>query len=197
MENRSGLTGVAYVLVLIALIGSLTAAVAAIVYTVVVPAVVDGRSISVRTDVSAAAIGDLPANVRPAARVPVSVEIEDPSLGESLAVVGIGTVQLAVAIVVASFLLRIVNSVRKGDPFNSDNVRRLRGIALTLLIGWPIGQLLSQILGSGLAERAGVRDDGFVLAIGGPLPIAGIGVLVLGEVFRHGIRLREDVEATI
>lgn len=197
MEKPSGLAGVAYVLVLIAFVISLSAAVTTIVVTVVIPSVVDDGEIRIQTDVPASAIGDLPPNARPADRVPVSVAIDDPSLGESMAAVGTGIMQLAVAIVVSFFLLRIVDSVRKGDPFISENVRRLRGIALALLIGWPIGQLLSQVLGAGLAERAGVPDDGLFLALGGPVPIAGVGVLVLAEVFRHGVRLREDVEATI
>lgn len=197
MEKPSGLARVAYVVVLITFVGSLIATAGAIVYTIVIPRVVDDRSIRVQTDVSASAIGDLPANVRPAARVPISVEIGNPSLGESLAAVGTGIVQLAVAVVVSYLLLRIVDSIRKGDPFTNDNVRRLRGIALALLIGWPVGQLLSQLLGAGLAERAGVPDDGLVLALGGPVPVAGVGVLILAEVFRHGVRLREDVEATI
>jgi MFS family permease len=197
MDKPSGLAGVCYVLVLIAFVVAASGAIVAVVQTVVLPALFDDRSVQIQTTVDASAVDELPDNASAMDQVPVSVKLKNPSLAESLAALATIIVQLAVAIVVSFLLLRIVDSVRKGDPFKNENVRRLRGIALTLLIGWPIGQLLSQLLGSGLAERAGVPDDGLFLSIGGPVPVAGVGVLVLAEVFRHGVRLREDVEATV
>lgn len=196
-QQPSGLAGVGYILSLIGFIGALVACAGGFVYSVVLPAVLDDYTISVQSDVPVSALDSLPKSVEIAQRVPVTLKLEDPTVSEGAATFGAAVIPLAVAIIVSYSLLRIADSVRRSDAFTMHNVRRLRTIGLTLMIGGPLGDFVSQVIRRGLAEHVGVVRDGFFLAILGTLPLAGLGVLILAEVFRHGVRLREDVEATI
>jgi hypothetical protein len=108
------------------------------------------------------------------------------------------------------WLLRgIARSVRDGDPFVGENVRRLRTIGVLLVVGvlavrFADGELqnarLEPYLGPSRPEpaRAAVGlqppDEADVPAT---QLLCGLGAFVLAQVFAHGVRLREDVEATI
>jgi hypothetical protein len=155
----------------------------------------DGTAMRVR--VPSDAVSALPDNARLAPIVPVALEIEDPTAKQSLAVFLWGVPPFALGIVVLAFLRGIVGSVRRGDPFIADNVRRLRAIAFALIIGGPLVQILMQFFTSVVAESAGVRSAPFRLDIPGAPPVIGLGVLLLAQVFAHGVQLREDVEGTV
>ncbi|HUR85324.1 MAG TPA: DUF2975 domain-containing protein [Solirubrobacteraceae bacterium] len=106
------------------------------------------------------------------------------------------------------WLLRgIARSVRDGDPFIGENVRRLRAIGVLLVAGvlavrFLEGELqdalLDPYLGSPSPDStaAGLQapDEG---DFPGVQLLCGLGAFVLAQVFAHGVRLREDVEATI
>ena len=97
--------------------------------------------------------------------------------------------------------LMILRSLRKifrtltiGDPFQPENVRRLRQIGLILAVVnggvWIARFLVSTRLAPGVMERQGLGDL--------MTPIFSIlVVLVLAEVFREGARLRHESELTI
>jgi Protein of unknown function (DUF2975) len=97
--------------------------------------------------------------------------------------------------------LMILRSLRKifrtltiGDPFQPDNVRRLRQIGLILAVVnggvWIARFLVSTRLAPGVMESQGLGDL--------MTPIFSIlVVLVLAEVFREGARLRHESELTI
>jgi hypothetical protein len=107
-------------------------------------------------------------------------------------------VLLVLAVVVAGLLLGIVRSLRIGDPFTTENARRLATLGVVLVVG---GTLLPLVEGMALE---GVLDP---LLLDGPrtwqldlaLWPALTGVLVgfLAEVFARGARLREDVEGLV
>jgi hypothetical protein len=107
-----------------------------------------------------------------------------------------------VLFVIGLWLLRgITGSVRKGDPFVPANVRRLRGIGFVLVAGSLILTLFDMAFRNALFDRLPPMP-GWNLANGpfgppGGALIAGLFVFILAEVFAHGVRLREDVEATI
>jgi hypothetical protein len=107
-----------------------------------------------------------------------------------------------VLFVIGLWLLRgLTGSVRKGDPFVPANVRRLRGIGFVLVAGSLVLTLYDMSLRGLLFNRLPPMP-GWNLANGpfGPPAgalVAGLGVFILAEVFAHGVRLREDVEATI
>ncbi|QBX38833.1 DUF2975 domain-containing protein [Brevundimonas sp. S30B] len=106
----------------------------------------------------------------------------------------------AVTAYFGGFLL-ILRSLRKifrtltiGDPFQPDNVRRLRQIGLILAVVnggvWIARFVVSTRLAPGMLESQGLGDM--------MTPIFSIlVVLVLAEVFREGARLRHESELTI
>ena len=91
-------------------------------------------------------------------------------------------------------LLRMIETVRTGDPFISANAHRLNGI------GWALLglQLLSLSIG-GIGDRLSAQDKTFHLDAGFS-PSGWLAVLlafVLARVFATGKHMRDDLEGTI
>jgi hypothetical protein len=110
----------------------------------------------------------------------------------SIMVIGIAAVPIAY--VVWSRLIRIVESVRAGEPFTVANAGRLRTIAWSLL-GLEILHVVT------VAIAAAVSTKDVPLRISGNFDVTGwLAVLllfVLAQVFLEGARLREDLEGTV
>jgi hypothetical protein len=108
---------------------------------------------------------------------------------------------LALGFVALWQLRGLLGSVRHGDPFHAANVRRLRQFGWLILLGYPAAALTSSLLKEGLGSTMPEAHP----LLGNSAPtvnlaaavLAGLAVLVLAEVFAHGVRLREDVEGTI
>jgi DUF2975 family protein len=142
-------------------------------------------------------LGSLPSDVVQPEDVPVTIRIRDASplqvtlsTARDLIVVGLG---LALLWQMRNLLL----SVRRGDPFIAENVRRLRTIGFVLILGFPIATFVTSLLESWLADTSDVGVSGPLSIDIGPALVAGLGVFVLAEVFAHGARLREDVQGTV
>lgn len=110
------------------------------------------------------------------------------------AIMVLGIVGVPFGHVVFSRLLRIVESVRTGQPFTRDNAGRLRTIA------W--GLLGLQLLHIGVVAIASVISaEGVPLHIGGRFQLGGwlaiLLLFVLARVFLEGTRMREDLEGTV
>jgi hypothetical protein len=91
-------------------------------------------------------------------------------------------------------LRKIFRTLTIGDPFQPDNVRRLRQIGLILAVVtggvWLAQGLVASRLAPGVMEPQGLSD---LLT-----PIFSVLVVfVLAEVFREGARLRREAELTI
>ena len=131
----------------------------------------------------------------------IRIHIADPTSAQTAAQAGVDLGPV-VLFVIGLWLLRgITGSVRKGDPFIAANVRRLRGIGFTLVAGSLVLTVWDMTLRDFLFNRLPPMPD-WNLGNGpfGPPTsalVAGLFVFVLAEVFAHGVRLREDVEATI
>jgi DUF2975 family protein len=110
------------------------------------------------------------------------------------AIMVIGIVGIPTAYVVLSRLLRIVGSVRTGEPFTMENAGRLRTIAWALL-----GLELLHICVVAIASAVSTKE--VPLRINGNLhPIGWLAILllfVLAQVFLEGTRMREDLEGTV
>ena len=110
------------------------------------------------------------------------------------AIMVIGIVGIPIADVVLSRLLRIVESVRTGEPFTADNAGRLRTIAWALL-----GVQLLHVCVVAIASAVSTRE--VPLRINGNFQLGGwLAVLllfVLAQVFLAGTRMREDLEGTV
>jgi hypothetical protein len=110
----------------------------------------------------------------------------------SIMVIGIAAVPLAY--VVLRQLLRIVKSVRAGEPFTGENAGRLRTIAWALLA--------LELLHVGVvAIASAVATRELPLRIGDNFSVTGwlaiLLLFVLAEVFREGSRMREELDGTI
>ena len=110
------------------------------------------------------------------------------------AIAGLGILAVPLNHVVLTRLLRMVETVGRGDPFVSANAYRLNAIAwalvglqlLSMAIGW-IGKTISS------KEFPLHLDAGF--SINGWLAV--ILTFVLARVFAEGTLMREDLEGTV
>lgn len=97
-------------------------------------------------------------------------------------------------LLILRYLRKIFRTLTLGDPFQPDNVRRLRQIGLILAVVtggvWIVQGLVAARLAPGVMEPQGISD---LLT-----PVfSGLVVFVLAEVFREGARLRRESELTI
>ena len=110
------------------------------------------------------------------------------------AIMVIGIVGTPIAFVVFSRLLRIVESVRTGEPFTMDNGGRLRTIAWALL-----GLELLHICVVAIASAVSTKEVPLRMSSNFQLTgwLAILLLFVLAQVFLEGTRMREDLEGTV
>ena len=110
------------------------------------------------------------------------------------AIMVIGIVGIPMAHVVFSRLLRIVESVRTGEPFTMDNAGRLRTIAWALL-----GLELLHVCVVAIAAAVSTKE--VPLRMSGNFHVSGwlaiLLLFVLAQVFLEGTHMREDLEGTV
>ena len=151
----------------------------------------------VEVNVPRAGLSSLPENARLADTVPVEVDLNEPTAMQRFGLALGYALPSALLIFLLVKIRKILGTVRHGDPFVSENIRRLRWIAIALIVGDVILRLVPQFINEAVAEGAGVRSFSTDLSVPGLLSFVGLGVLVLAHVFAHGVRLREDVEGTV
>lgn len=144
----------------------------------------------------------LPAGWEVAGDLPVRVTQADPPLSQFLLLVGSRAADFLLVVGVLWLIQRVAASIKRGDPFHQENVRRLRWIGILLLIGYPLAVIVGGLFTNWFFsnEHSPPLADGLI--IGFPIIslgaiLGGLCMLVLAEVFRYGIGLREDVEATV
>lgn len=86
-------------------------------------------------------------------------------------------------------LIAMLRSTAKGDPFTSANVRRLHVIAGVMAVGFVAQTILPWVLPFALTDMVKPMGGGGIFAL--------LLTLVLAEVFREGVRLREDAALTV
>ena len=147
---------------------------------------------------------ELPSGFEVAGAVPLRAVIEDPSPAQLVLATGPQVFWWAGVVAILWLLQRLAHSVRKGDPFHASNVRRLRQLGILFLVGYPLATIIDGFLMNWFFSSP-------VWPEGRPFPaiiiefhvlsatalLAGLGLLVLAGVFAHGVRLREDVDATV
>jgi hypothetical protein len=112
------------------------------------------------------------------------------------AVVAAGALYLGGLVFIVGRLKRVFKTLIQGDPFQPENVRRLRSI------GFVLGglELLSYVV-RGVLSWWSLRQDLDFRQVGEDFNLtiwfAVLVVLVLAEVFREGARLRREAELTI
>jgi Protein of unknown function (DUF2975) len=162
--------------------------------------ILSDHPMAVHATIPAHALGQLPWDVTSVDRVDLGFPI-DHLTGVQIAVYnGVFVIFECVLLFGLWQLRRLVRTVKDGDAFTSANVWRLRLLGSLLVFGYPIyqyvtGGLNEWILSTGGPDVPGARveiDPFSLVALFG-----GLCLLVLAEVFANGIRLREDVEATV
>jgi Protein of unknown function (DUF2975) len=137
-----------------------------------------------------------------------TISIKHPTAREYRLALAADLLPLLLALPVLWLLRGVAGSVRDGDPFGARNVRRLRAIGVLLVVGVPALQYATAALQSAMADpylsspfepfsrqRLLPVDDRLYFPTTALL--CGLGAFVLAQVFAHGVRLREDVDATI
>lgn len=158
-----------------------------------------GHHLSVDAQLSQDQVRSLPPGVNLTHDVDVTVDVRHPSAKQLL----LSTATFVgpfVLLAGALWLLRgLALSVKGGDPFGQANVRRLRTLGFLLVVGGLVVEIVNWALRISLANTLppslSVGTAGFRFPFA--LLLAGLGAFVLSEVFAYGVRLREDVEATI
>jgi hypothetical protein len=185
-------------LVVTALLVAFLAAGVVLTATATIGAVRGNDSITLDRVVAPEALTSLPANVQPTNNIPVTVTIDHASPSQLFLRLAITLLPGLLLVALLWQLWGLLRSARQGDPFTTANVWRLRRFGWLLLLGWPLVAYLTMALKEFLAMSLPANDTEGLFAppIGGAL-LFGLAVLVLAEVFAHGLRLREDVEGTI
>jgi hypothetical protein len=95
---------------------------------------------------------------------------------------------------ILTLLLRIVDTVRAGDPFVLDNAARLQAIAC-----WVLGAELLHLVVGAIASWMSTPEQPFDLDLSYSFTpwITVLLLFVLARVFAHGARMRDDIEGTV
>jgi Protein of unknown function (DUF2975) len=203
----SSQTGIALFLVNLALVVGAAAFVVTFVGTVValvqgggkVP--LGGDALTVKAQLVRTDLMSLPQGLVLTDNPEVSVDVRDPSRTQVLlqALTWLGPA--IIAGLVLWFLRGLLRSADDGDPFGPENVTRLRRIGLVLAFGAPIVVAVNQTLNRHLFDALPSDVKAHLTLPGFSIPwapiVAGIGAFILAAVFEYGVRLREDVEATV
>lgn len=112
-----------------------------------------------------------------------------------------GVVLCALVLTVLWMVFALARSISRGEPFSAANVQRFRIIAVSLLVGSvlvpALGSMSRTMIGDSAGLDAALSPAGFSMTV--PLwPIAAAFlVLLVGEAFAAGDRMREDLEGVI
>jgi hypothetical protein len=131
---------------------------------------------------------------------PFEAQVNDyiPTTAQRVAFLGAGIVESVATIAVLLLLLLITRTLRLGDPFVLANARRLRLIAVAVIIGGTGASALhawgAHLVLTDAAIAPLVHEQLHITLL--PLA-AGLGVLLLAEVFRRGALMRDDLEGLV
>lgn len=151
-----------------------------------------GMDVFVRPD----EIASLPRTATLADAIPVRVEVGELSGKQRVGLVGTFIPAVAFGAITLLLLRRIVRTAGEGHPFSSANVRRLNVLGVLLIVGDPIGAYLIQFFSGMFVDELGLSTT-IGWSILSAYQLVGIFMLVIAQVFAHGVRLREDVEGTV
>lgn len=109
-------------------------------------------------------------------------------------IMGVGIVGTVLTNVLLTRLLAIVETVRAGDPFVSENASRLQTIAWSVL-ALELSRLVIAAIANGVSTAARPIHIDWNLSFTPWLAV--LLLFVLARVFDHGARMREDLDGTV
>ena len=128
--------------------------------------------------------------------------VTDPTTGDRLADAAPAMVLFASMALAAWLLLRVLRTLRTGEPFSRTNLRRVRGLAVTLFAAayvWAAVGAIGRWHFADAAEAAvgpGVSIDRWIGVPVWPL-VTALVLGAVGEFLRRGAALREDVDGLV
>ena len=142
----------------------------------------------------------LPRGATQHGEVTMELLVTDATLGERLGQAVPGTLVLAMTIVIAWLLFSLLRSIQAAEPFTRGNVRRINAIALIVGFGGMLVQLTQGFADSAILTTGrlpGASTPAWVMTLT-PLPVVVmLGIALIGEAFRRGVALRNDVEGLV
>lgn len=132
-----------------------------------------------------------------------SLLLSDPTTRQRVLDLVPGVVYLLLVATVAWLLLRVMLTIGRGEPFAPANVRRLRALALVLMVGWTVAYFTEAtctfaILADVDLEAAGVEGGPRAALTLPVLPfVVGLATAMVAEAFKAGARLQDDVEGLV
>ena len=133
--------------------------------------------------------------------VAATLQVEQPTSAHVALSAAIDVCDVAFYVAILWLLRGIAGSIRRREPFGAGTVRRLRGIGILLLVGTPTVEAVNTGLAALLlrqlphTQTVGLGPAGYTFPAGAL--IAGLGALILAQVFALGLQLREDAAGTI
>lgn len=118
----------------------------------------------------------------------------DGTIVEMRLIMVFGILAMPLLAIVLKQLLAIVDTVRRGDPFVSENAERLQTIAWSVL-GLEVTHMIIGVIVSGVVFDGKPIDIGWELSGTRWLSIPLL--FVLARVFAEGARMREDLDGTV
>lgn len=142
----------------------------------------------------------LPPEVTLATHGTVDVTLSDPTTGQLVASLLTALPSLLLVAAALGLLLAIVRRARRDHPFRSATVRRLRGLALVVLVGGPLAVAVEAFALLNLSTRL-TADGGFRTSLDlshlGPWILTGFGLLAVAEIVNRGRALRAELDTVI
>ncbi len=172
----------------------------AVITAVTVVRALNGAAFSFGIPTATVGIPQAPAGLEPGVTIDpsgfVDVTVAQPTTAQAAwSLVASLPVLLAAAGLV--LVLVIALRARRGEPFTRNVVALVRTIGLVVLVGGPLMQAVTGVARSRLAESVLVEGGHYGPTITLDWVIAGLCILALAEVIRHGKSLREELDEVI
>jgi hypothetical protein len=160
-----------------------------------------GDSISVKAELVRSELQQVPQGVVLTENPNVSVFVRDPTRRQVLLDSAIVLAPALIVGLVLWFLRGLTRSAKEGDPFAVENVKRLRGLGFALAFAAPVATAFANWARSALVRTLPTDAARHLTMPAYSIPFelifAGMGAFILAAVFAYGVRLREDVQATV
>ena len=143
---------------------------------------------------------ELPRGATHDGQATVVLLLKDATLSERLGQALPGLLIAAMAVAVAWLLFQLLRDTQAKEPFTRRNVRRINLIALIVGVGGVLGQLAVAFADNAIYLTGRLPHSSFVPfeATFSPAPLFAMFVIAfIGEVFRRGVALRDDVEGLV
>ena len=178
------------------------AAVGSVMFGLVRPVVdaITGRPLPVSYTTKVTSGIELPRGVTHDGVATAELLLNDATIGERFTQALPGLVFASLTIAVGWLLFQLLRSTQSGEPFTTRNVRRINTIALIVGVGWVLAQFAEGLADSMVnITRSLPATPTLIFEFSfsaGPL-VAMLVIFLLAEVFRRGVKLRDDVEGLV